>query len=755
MKRFLVLISFLLIRGFGFATVINNLDGTWSIRSSSFEVTTSVTKLKTPVGSILNLTAGEKKIVDGTNDFFALRAGDYFPSSGEVVILDTNKIKIFSPQFTNSSATPLNLSTEIEMTLVENHLFLKYRFEALDTVKFPEGLDLTSKIPTFESFKTYNHTGEVYSFSDTDTLKKSPLSVFPILEFRNLYSTLWVISRNPYWGLWNLNHISHSKEWTLKSELLRKINSWTGPASYSILGPGDVLECSYELVLGNASEEIQTALECPLAYFSPFPNGNEQIVMMMFDNIPFEVPKKPGSPPTWFVPKSGQDTTTPISHCMVRLLEDHPRMKQGWLILLNYVRDSSWVENPEETRWWRVNGKYRNVLYHSTEEYRAWLRNIENANLIYGYEDQARLGSHGLHHTPSDSEPDYPTPDSLGPGWEFEHNDSIGAESTFVRIEKMYDSLGLTNKSLRFIRPPGFKTCASLTSSLLRHGFKVSDYSFVRAKSKVNTFVCPVYSPSNRLWLLSSTWSGDTPDNYDSVKILLQKGKYVLTAGHPWAWFDGGSDTAYDKINKVFTAMETDFPHLDYLFPDEYGDFMDELRDIHNISYSYSKYIGLVFSFNGKLSRDETLVIEFDPDKYKINGNLWMDGVKLQSYEIRGKRIFIILPHSNNDSHVVTVPILKTGVTSTIDGLECIPNITNNQTEILFSADPGQTVNLTIYNIAGQVVRQVPLSVIYSNNVSYTWDTKDNLNRPMPGGVYFVEAKGSSFRYKTKLVILR
>jgi hypothetical protein len=64
-----------------------------------------------------------------------------------------------------------------------------------------------------------------------------------------------------------------------------------------------------------------------------------------------------------------------------------------------------------------------------------------------------------------------------------------------------------------------------------------------------------------------------------------------------------------------------------------------------------------------------------------------------------------------------------------------------------------QTVNCKIYNILGQLVREIECSRVQRDKVSRIyWDSRDGRGLEVPSGVYFYEVDGENFR---RLVLLR
>jgi len=217
---------------------------------------------------------------------------------------------------------------------------------------------------------------------------------------------------------------------------------------------------------------------------------------MMFDTVPFENPK-------CIIPKSGHDTSAPTGKYMVRLLEDHPKMKSVWLVLPDAIFEEADIEGPlGERRWWRVHGR-RRILKNASKEYLHWLQNLEQDKLVYGYEKQVRLGNHGYHHTPP-----FEPYDSEGYG-EFQYYDPAGHDSTFKVIREEYTLLGLTEKSLRIFRAPSFKCTQSTIDALIKYGFKVIDLVGYSIQPFLHPNIYVFHNPYGRLWGINMMWSGD------------------------------------------------------------------------------------------------------------------------------------------------------------------------------------------------------------------------------------------------------
>ena len=83
------------------------------------------------------------------------------------------------------------------------------------------------------------------------------------------------------------------------------------------------------------------------------------------------------------------------------------------------------------------------------------------------------------------------------------------------------------------------------------------------------------------------------------------------------------------------------------------------------------------------------------------------------------------------------------------------PNPFNPVTVIEYSIAGESHVNLSIYNVAGQLVRTLVDEKQKANEYRIKWDGRDNEGRRVSSGVYFYRIKTKNFSKTKKLVILR
>ena len=92
--------------------------------------------------------------------------------------------------------------------------------------------------------------------------------------------------------------------------------------------------------------------------------------------------------------------------------------------------------------------------------------------------------------------------------------------------------------------------------------------------------------------------------------------------------------------------------------------------------------------------------------------------------------------------------------------LQNYPNPFNPETWIPFQLKEGSNVNIRIYNLSGELVRELevgykPAGVYVNRDRAIYWDGKDKLGQSVANGVYFYNINAGSFNAVKKLVILK
>jgi hypothetical protein len=89
--------------------------------------------------------------------------------------------------------------------------------------------------------------------------------------------------------------------------------------------------------------------------------------------------------------------------------------------------------------------------------------------------------------------------------------------------------------------------------------------------------------------------------------------------------------------------------------------------------------------------------------------------------------------------------------------LRVSPNPFNHFTDIRYQmTDSRQECGLAIYDISGRLITDLSdqISVI-GHQLSVRWDGTDQLNRPLPGGVYFLRLKSGDRQLTHHLLLVR
>ena len=83
------------------------------------------------------------------------------------------------------------------------------------------------------------------------------------------------------------------------------------------------------------------------------------------------------------------------------------------------------------------------------------------------------------------------------------------------------------------------------------------------------------------------------------------------------------------------------------------------------------------------------------------------------------------------------------------------PNPFNPTTTIAYSIGQDSRVNLSIYNVRGQLVKTIVDGFQQARNYRVVWDGLGNQGAPVASGAYFYKLEAGQFRATKKLVLLK
>jgi len=551
---------------------------------------------------ILHSDNVNNSILNDLTDFFVVYSKDYRAKHFYSVYQKSSELVMVSSEFTKGDKS-YPLKVMVHFRLISNQLFVNYEFEALETFDLEGSLNIGIFSTGFYSYQTENQyfTSEQYLFNiHTKTFYEYLNQEYNVSFMNNkLINNLKIIVPNPYHSFVTVRNWRNTVD-TIDFHVLtekepKKAVSPEGPLITSRLKKGEIL---YRQFIIQLDDNITEKNDMIYSYFSPYPKGYEQVISMIFDELPFQ---------RWCYPASSSDLSCPVQRYLIRLLEEFPKMKMGWIVITDPITRESSIANQdyEKGKWWKARSLH-NIYDSAPDSFKQWLINLEQDNVVLGYEDRVHLGNHGLHHS---SEPEGKwTDDFAKNNWEFQSYDPEYNDSAFARIAEETEKLGLTDKSLKYIRFPGHRFTLATIRSLIRHGYLLFDHP-------IGWGGCPLvlyYSEHGKIWGIPFLFDMDVPDTKEKADSILGHGKILEMGTHPGIIFQQNpysndnpdGEERYEQIAEIFRNGEDKYPNLGYMFPDEIGYFANELYEIRDFNVKKEGNV-LSFLFKGKLSLEE------------------------------------------------------------------------------------------------------------------------------------------------------
>jgi hypothetical protein len=83
------------------------------------------------------------------------------------------------------------------------------------------------------------------------------------------------------------------------------------------------------------------------------------------------------------------------------------------------------------------------------------------------------------------------------------------------------------------------------------------------------------------------------------------------------------------------------------------------------------------------------------------------------------------------------------------------PNPFNPETTISYQLSHEEVVVLSIWNLAGQLVRELVHAPQAAGHYSVTWDGSDGAGSPVANGVYLYQIRAGEFQRARKMVLMK
>ncbi len=584
-----------------------------------------------PAGSITvlkDLQTGVDLAADGC--IGSLSCGSYSPMDGQLTVLSDTEAVFSSPGMTDGPGT-LPVSIEITYRLVGRGLEIEIGIEAQSSAELEDPLQMPFDLGAFDEAAFCNQAGDDREVMLTGTHGLLRISGDQVvrLEGGTGLPGACVVFPNPALGLLALDDAPPPAGPCLYLRLFDTEpprETATGPMLHSLLPAG------FE-----AQFFARFALESDFspAYLSAHPSGLERTASWMLDDIPF---RHPPDTTLWAFSESSAGGEW-VSAWLIALLESHPAMKMNWIILPDAILapncDSMWAEPGFEESWSHWHSNWRLAEF-APSDFRQWLLNIQDD--AYPWAGQVSLGSHGYHHTPS--------PDSAwDPFHEFITYEPEEHLERFRIIRSDLGAIGLDTTLVRALRYPGHRTSLSGLWAAAAYNYDfycngIRWYEQMGGEPFIDQYISHYETPAGDIWGSNTVWWGDYPPApYEYATTVLQRGKHALLGSHPDRMFGWGNPSVFGSIDSICTVFEQ-FPNFGWLFPEEYGRFLEETSGIRFDSIRRSGSL-ITAGFSGGASPGLTMVVELLPNDSPIGA--FLDGAPTP-WELRGTRVFAVLP---------------------------------------------------------------------------------------------------------------
>jgi hypothetical protein len=678
----------------------------------------------------------------GRGQFSGINSDAWIPAEGSIAVLNDTTLTFHTDHFVSSSGSmPLDLT--VTYKVVKRGLEMSYRFEYLQDIEFWSPLDIDFHIADWDSIEISNQTAVDECFplnGSTGFQRFSGDQLFRLSGGTNP-EALFVLP-NTSKGLVVVNDDGNPYMSVKVLDTENPRENAQGPVLHSAVGAGEVDEYFVRFSMDEYFAPV---------FISGHPSGAERSSAWILDELSFIHPSQ-GELWGYSETSSGGEA---VSAGLISLLDAHPSMKMNWLLLPDGIlepnADSIQFEPGYESSWSHWHGTWR----FSTEappEYLQWLRNIQDN--VYPWASRVRLGNHGYHHTPN--------ADSIASGMhEFVTYEPAEHQERFRMIFQDISACGLDTNQVCVLRYPGHRTSLSGLWAIIDHGFtffcngwRLIDW--YAGKQFTNQWINRFQTPNGRIWGSNSVWWGDYQMMYPAwwLSTVMEKGKFGLLGCHPISMLgvSGGSvlPEAYARVDSILTSLENDYDNFIWLFPSEYGDFLEDCFKLR-VNTLRGSGAHLELSVTGSIPTGLTVCAVLGPSDEVLAVNL--DGTAVP-WELRDSgRLFVVLPEKTTGDHLVSITINPLGIAEENSGLSEVasvfvesPSRGQSLCVTILNGEPGEQFAILIHDITGRLITS--MDEVYGGSV-YTV----GMIRPLPSGIYFVTVATENSSVSARTVV--
>lgn len=582
--------------------------------------------------------------------FCGLKSGSYIPDTGTITVIDSSCIEFRSARLVSpTDGTSLPIAYRCRYRLRDERLVVSMWAIPTATVTVTHGLELDFHVSRWQSAKVANHyRSSSNALSSITGLVRCHMD--GNIAFSDENQTLRFLIRNPSWAISQIERLSvkyvYWRYFLLQSEPPISYDdpnfTATKPVCSSLM-PGDTIHREIEISLTDGNRPAHDIA------FSPHPNGYEQTLALMLDELN-------GIYWAYAVDTMAANLTDAY---ILRLMYRHPELKVGYLMGYDMIMQDMAFDDPSNPVPWEWHGSAR-IATNAPDHYRQYLLDVQSDSPKYDWSNRMRLGTHAYHH------------DRVVDGQfmyhEFSTDDSVLNFNLFDMIVQDMDSIGLTPRSRRFIRYPGFKYSISALQAAIQTGHVYYDNGKRYHFGDLLFYLSLVYYNGKRAWGTNTCWWGDWCDwpggdnypepikgrPYEYMDYPLAEGKVCLTGAHPTQFMNypmiDGNTRGLDRVDSMLTLAESKYPGLGYVFPDQIADCLDELYELSDITQISQGPDTIRFSFEGGLHNSQTIAIPRPVADAATS--VMVDGVPINLIE-RATHSYAVLPDLDKGRHEI------------------------------------------------------------------------------------------------------